>query len=147
AVPDPRAGAHPLHLAAPDYAAMPERVAMPELALEEIRHDLHVAVRMDRKASARRDAILVDHAERAVLRIRRIDVARERERIPRLQPAEVAIPTLVARPQLERRVARTVRAHHARGVTRRAPRDHGRRARAHHRNEPPPIHAPTLSHA
>ena len=89
AVQDALAGAHALHLAAPDDAAVAEAVLVLEGAVENVRDDLHVAVAVHAEAAARRDAILVDHAQHAPAHVVRILIFGEGEAVARLQPAVV----------------------------------------------------------
>src|SRR2546430_2746546 len=63
-------------------------------ALEHDRDDFHVAVRVRRKARARGDEVLVQHAERAELDVCRIVIAVERETVPRIEPAVVGVASL-----------------------------------------------------
>src|SRR5688572_27735297 len=90
------AGAHALHVAGTDGRAVAYRVAMCELAGEHVADDLHVAVTVRAEALAGRDAILVDHAQRAELDVVRIEVVGERERVIRLEPAVIGIAALEA---------------------------------------------------
>ena len=77
------AGAHALDVARPDDRAGAHAVLVLERALEHVGDDLHVAVRVGAEPAARRDAIFVDHAQRAEAHVRRIVVVGERERVVR----------------------------------------------------------------
>src|SRR5262245_61607747 len=67
---------------------------MLEPALEHVRDDLHVAMRMPPETLAGRHAILVDHAQRAEPHVLRIVVIRERKRVPAVEPAMLCMPAL-----------------------------------------------------
>jgi len=90
--------AHPLHLARPQDAAASGRVPVGELTLEHPRQDLHVAVSMPSEPFPRLHAILVDDAELAPAHVLRVVVAREREGVPRVEPAVVEVPARVCLP-------------------------------------------------
>src|SRR3954471_2288511 len=83
------AGAHALHVAGNDHRARAHRVLVRERAVEHVADDLHVAVPVGAEALAGVDAILVDHAQRAVAHVLRILVAGEGERVERAQPAVI----------------------------------------------------------
>ena len=55
-----------LNLSRADHRAVAQAVAVLERTVEHIREDLHVAVRMCAKASARLHPVVIDHAQRAV---------------------------------------------------------------------------------
>ena len=65
AVPHAGAGAHALNLAGTDHGAVAEAVPVFQRAIENDGDDLHVAMAVGREAFARRDDVLVDHAQRA----------------------------------------------------------------------------------
>ena len=68
---------------------------MLERALEHVREDLHVAVAVRAEPRARRDAVVVDHAERAEAHVLVVVVLAGRERVPAVEPAPVgAAPVL-----------------------------------------------------
>ena len=58
-------------------------------AIEDIGDDLHVAVRMCGEPTARRDAIVVDHAKRPEAHVIGIVVVAERKAVLALEPAEI----------------------------------------------------------
>src|SRR3546814_15577811 len=87
AVLDAVAGAHPLQLARAKHAFATVVVAMRQPAFEHVADDLHVGVAVRREAGARRDAILVDHPQRAPAHPRRVVVVAERERVVAVEPA------------------------------------------------------------
>jgi hypothetical protein len=84
-----RAGAHRLDFAGADHFAVAHRILMLELAVEQIGHDLHVAMAVRGEPGTRRHAILVDHAQRAKAHVARIVVLAERETVARLEPAKI----------------------------------------------------------
>jgi len=67
-----------------------------ERALEHVRDDLHVAVRVRAEALAGLDAVLVDHPQRPETHVGGIVVVGERERVEREQPAVVGTAALAA---------------------------------------------------
>ena len=62
---------------------------MLECALEHVGDDLHVAVAVSGEALARRDAIVVDHAQRAEPHVRGIVILAERERVSAVEPVDL----------------------------------------------------------
>ena len=62
AMPDAAAGRHALQIAGPNNRAGADAVFMLERALDNLRYDLHVAVRVRGKATAASDAVVIDHA-------------------------------------------------------------------------------------
>src|SRR5262245_52881533 len=86
AVTNAGAGAHALHLARSDHRAVAQAIAVLQRAVEHVGDDLHVAVRMRTKPSARRDAVIVDHAQRAEAHVRRVVVLAEGKRVSTVQP-------------------------------------------------------------
>ena len=92
---------HALQLAGADHRRGAEAVLVLERALEHASHDLHVAVRVRRKALARLDPVLVDHAQRAEAHVLRVVVVGEGERVAALEPAVPGMPALVAAPDLD----------------------------------------------
>ena len=91
------AGAHPLHLAGPQHLSVPHRVAVVELALHHHRHDLHVAVGVHAEAAAGGDRVVVDHPQRPEAHPGRVVMGSERERMPAVQPVELAVEALGGR--------------------------------------------------
>src|SRR6266853_3193672 len=69
---------------------------MRELAFQHAGHNFHIAVRVRRKSSAARDAVVVHHAERAELHVLRIVIIRERKSEMRVQPAVVGMAAVTA---------------------------------------------------
>src|SRR3546814_11361917 len=60
---------------------------MRQPAFEHVADDLHVGVAVRREAGARRDAVLVEHPQRAPAHPRRVVVVAERERVVAVEPA------------------------------------------------------------
>src|SRR5262249_18399604 len=58
-----RAGAHALHIARRNALYVADAVPMGELSGENVADDLHVAMRVLAEPTARRDPVLVDHAQ------------------------------------------------------------------------------------
>ena len=86
---DAAARTHHLHVAGLGAALVAEAVAVGDRALAHVGDDLHVRVRMRRKATLRRDRVVVPHAQRAPAHTVGIVVAGEREMMFRLEPAVV----------------------------------------------------------
>jgi hypothetical protein len=63
-------------------------------AVEHIADDLHVAVAVGAEATARGDAVLVDHAQVAHAHVRRVVVAGEGEAVKAAQPAVIGVAAL-----------------------------------------------------
>ena len=93
AVPDPRAGAHPLDLSGPDDRSVAEAVAVLERTVQHVGDDLHVAMRVGAEPFPGCDAILVDHAQRAEVDVLRVVVLAEREGVPAIQPVDPGMPS------------------------------------------------------
>ena len=62
-----------------------------ERALEHVGDDLHVAVRVGAEALAGRDAVVVDHAQRAEAHVLGVVVVGEREGVVGVEPAVVGV--------------------------------------------------------
>jgi hypothetical protein len=88
-VADARAGAHHLDVASLGAALVAQAVLVGDGPLADIGDDLHVGVGMGRKARVRRDLVVVPHAQGAVVHVRGIVVAGEREVMLGLEPAVV----------------------------------------------------------
>ena len=90
---------------------------MGKRAVEHVGDDLHIAVRVGGEAGARRDAVVIDHAQRLEAHVGRVAIAAERERVPAVEPAPVGAAALVRPTSLdhplvspfERRGGRSVR--------------------------------------
>ena len=78
--------AHSLYVAGPDDRPGAHAVGVLERALEHVRQDLHVAMRVPPEAPAGRDPVLVDDPQRAEAHVSRIDVVGERESVPAVEP-------------------------------------------------------------
>jgi hypothetical protein len=89
AVADAGARRHALHVARPDHRAGADRVLMLERAFQHVRDDLHVAVAVGWKAAARRNAVVIDHPQRAEPHVGGVVVLAERERVAAVEPAEI----------------------------------------------------------
>jgi hypothetical protein len=94
-VPDTGAGAHHLHVSGFGSAFIAETVLVRHRALADIGDDLHVGVRVGRKASVGRDLIVVPDAQRAPTRSRGVDIVCEGEMVLGLQPAVIFSSELV----------------------------------------------------
>src|SRR5579862_5760759 len=92
----PYAGAsrHALHITGADDRAGADAVFVLERALKDIGDDLHVAMAMGVEAGARRDAILIDDAQRAEAHVLRIVIMAEGEAVAAIEPAELCLAAL-----------------------------------------------------
>src|SRR6266581_7511784 len=75
------ARAHQLDLARPEHAAIAHAVFVLQRAFEHIAEDLHLPMRVRAETLPGRDAVIVDHSQRAEANMRRIVIVRERERV------------------------------------------------------------------
>ena len=91
------AGAHALAIAGADEGAVAHAVFMGERALEDIRDDFHVSMRMGGEAAAGRYPVFVDDAQRTKTHPARVMVLVERECVVGFEPAVVATAALVSR--------------------------------------------------
>ena len=90
AVHDAAAGAHVLHVAAPEAAAVAQAVAVRELAVHDVADDFHIVVRMRVEPAVRVEAVVVHDAQCAELDVLRVVVLGEREMELAVQPSAVA---------------------------------------------------------
>src|SRR4029079_7122870 len=95
AVDHTRAGAHALYVAMADRRFAARGILVRELAFQHVADDFHVAVTMRAEALTRRDAVLVDDAQRAELHVLRVEVVGERKGVERLEPAVIGEPALM----------------------------------------------------
>ena len=101
AVPNASARRHPLHITRPDDRTGAEAVLMLERAVEHIRDDFHIGMRMFRKPAALDDAIIVDHAQWTKPHMPGIVILAERERMPAVEPTEIGPAAVVGFPDRE----------------------------------------------
>src|SRR4051812_33892228 len=101
AVHDARARTQVLNLAGADDRAVSQAVAVFERTLEDVRQDFHVVVRMRAEPRAGQHAVVVDHAERAMPNVRRVEVLAERKAVAALEPSQVGPAPLVASPDAD----------------------------------------------
>src|SRR5581483_4263245 len=90
--------AHVLHVARLDHRPVPHAVLVLQRSFEHVRDDLHVAVRVRPESAAARNPVVVHYPQRPELLVVGIVVIRERERVPRVQPAVVGVPAFFAPP-------------------------------------------------
>src|SRR5580704_5934025 len=83
------AGRHHLYIASARPPGVAHGILMRDRAVADIGDDLHVGVRMRRKAGFRRDLVVVPDAQRAPAHAPCVVIAGEREMVCRLQPAMV----------------------------------------------------------
>src|SRR2546423_775348 len=98
AVRDARARAHALHLAGSYDGRVAHAVAVLKRAGDDVRDDLHVAVRVRREARGGRDAVFVYDEEVAEARPARVVVAVEGERVSAVEPVRARPPALFGGP-------------------------------------------------
>src|ERR1700689_311737 len=88
-MPDATAGAQGLHVSGANLTAATGIVLVVEYAFADVRDDLHVSVRMHRKAAVRSDLIVVPDHETAEPRVRGIALAVDREVVLGLEPGVI----------------------------------------------------------
>src|SRR6185369_2518738 len=84
-------GAHHLDVAGGGAALVAERILMGDRAGPDVGHDLHVAVRMRREATLRRDLVVVPDADPAPAHAARVVIIGEGEMVAGVQPAVVGM--------------------------------------------------------
>src|SRR6185312_14581257 len=87
-----RTRAHALNLTGPDHTAAAAGILVLQRAFQDVSDDLHVAMGVGWKASARCDPIFIDHAQRAEAFESRIAKVRERKSMFGVQPADLGCP-------------------------------------------------------
>ncbi len=102
---DAGAGRHHLDIAGAGAALVAQTVLMRDRALADISDDFHVAVRMRRKAGARRDLVVVPHPDAAPLQPRRIVVIRKGEMVLGIEPAMIGSAEAVERTNFDHRAS------------------------------------------
>src|SRR5215467_366334 len=85
-MPDTRSGTHHLHIACLGSALVAEAVLVRDGALADVGDDLHVSVRMGRKASVGGDLIVIPHAQSAPAHSPWVHVFTEGKMVAGLQP-------------------------------------------------------------
>ena len=91
----PVPGAHHLHVAGLGAALVAEAVLVGDRALAHVGDDLHVGVRVRRKAGVRRDLVVVPDPQRAPAHPLGVVIVGEGEMMLGLQPAVVGAAELV----------------------------------------------------
>src|SRR3954464_769875 len=89
AVCDARTGRHSLNVARADHRTGADAVLVLHGAFQDVGDDLHVLVGMRVKTAAWRDAVVVDHAQRADSHVPRVVVVAEGKGVTAVQPTEV----------------------------------------------------------
>ncbi|MNT67682.1 hypothetical protein D3C72_2058470 [compost metagenome] len=85
------AGAHPLHVARLDGRTAAHAVLVGNRAVQHIGDDLHVPMAMRAETTAGRNAVVIDHAQRAKSHVRRVVIVGEGKRVKRIEPAMVGM--------------------------------------------------------
>src|SRR5712692_84833 len=96
-----RACAHALNFAGRDLAGVAQAVAVFQRAGDHVGHDLHLAVAVHWEAAARRDDVVVEHAQRAEGDVFRVMIMVKREMPARVQPVRLETIALGVRNNLE----------------------------------------------
>src|SRR3954463_13815866 len=86
-----RTGAHALNFARPDGRAVAQRIFVLQGAGENVSDDLHIGVRVRRKASASGHYIFIDPPQGSKADMSGIVVSAEREGMAALQPARLRL--------------------------------------------------------
>jgi hypothetical protein len=94
-------GGHALHIAGLDDGAIAHAIAVLEAPLDDVREDLHVAVRVGAEAAAGLHPVLVDDPELAEPHEAGVMVAGEGEGVVRVEPAVVGVSSLLCAPKLQ----------------------------------------------
>src|ERR1700722_20668409 len=100
-MPHARAGAHTLDVARMNGRAVAHAVLVRQSAFEHITDDFHVAMAVCPKTLATRDAILVDHPQRAEMHVLRVVIAGERKAVIRIEPAVVSVAPFIGASNFE----------------------------------------------
>ena len=85
----------------PSTCCFAHAVLVREPAVEHVGQDLHVAMAVRTEALAGRDAIVVEHAQRAKAHVLRIVVPAERKRVIAVQPPQVALAAVLGLSQCQ----------------------------------------------
>src|SRR4029078_4698702 len=89
-----RAGAHMLDFPGPNDRTGSHAVLMGNRSFKNVGDDLHVAMRMCRKALSGSHAVFIDNAKMAEVDVLRVVVVRKGERVVRVQPSVVDVTTI-----------------------------------------------------
>src|SRR6266851_5889414 len=96
AVPNARAGRHPLHFAWLDYRPRAQTVTVFQRAVQNIGDDLHIAMGVHAETAAGSDPVFVDDPKTTKAHVGRIVVIAKRKRMPAVEPIDSGLPALVA---------------------------------------------------
>jgi hypothetical protein len=88
---DSRPRAHHLHVSGAGATLVAHGILVRDRAGAHVGHDLHVAVRVRRKAALRRDLVVVPHADPAPAHSARVIVIREGEMVAGIKPPVVGV--------------------------------------------------------
>jgi hypothetical protein len=88
-------GGHALDVARPDDRTGAEIVLVLQGAVENVGHDLHVAMAVRRKAGTGLDDVVVENAQHGKPHVLGIVVVGERERVPGIEPAMVGMAAIL----------------------------------------------------
>ena len=98
-LPQPLGRRNALDLAGADDRAGASAVLVLERPFQHVGDDLHVPMPVGVEAVARRDAVIVDHAQRPEAHIVGVEVLPERERVTAVKPAEIGMPAILGQPK------------------------------------------------
>mmetsp|Transcript_97938 Transcript_97938/g.261416 ORF Transcript_97938/g.261416 Transcript_97938/m.261416 type:complete len:249 (-) Transcript_97938:60-806(-) len=108
-VPHPCPRRHKLYRPPPERLLRPHGVLMCQLPADDVRHDLHVAVRVCSKSAGGLDQVVVHHTEHTEAGPLRVAVFRERKMKPALQPVPVRPGRLLLVPSIAEQMRRRLR--------------------------------------
>src|ERR1700677_2855406 len=97
------AGAQGLHVSGANLTATTGIVLVVKYAFADVRNDLHVPVRMHRKAGVGSDLVVIQDHEAAEPRVCRIALAVDREVVLGLEPVVIPAPEGVPSSKLQHR--------------------------------------------
>src|SRR5438876_614623 len=96
AVPNARARAHALHIAALHDGARAKAVTMFEATRQNVSENLHVTMPVHAEAGIRRHSVVVDHAQNTKTHVLRVVIIAERKSVAAIEPIETRHAALVA---------------------------------------------------
>jgi hypothetical protein len=103
-VADAGAGGHHLHVAGLGPALVAETILVRDRTFANVGDDLHVRVRVRRKAGARRDHVVIPHAQRAPIDARRIVIIGKGKMVLGIEPAVIGAAKALERTNFDHRL-------------------------------------------
>src|SRR5687767_9465582 len=98
---DPAPRAHALSQAGADDAVVALRVAVLDLTGDHPCDDLHVSMMMHAEAASPVDDVVVAHQQQPMMRVGRIVVIGEAERMPRVEPIDLRVEAGLGRSDID----------------------------------------------